>query len=514
MKQYTASTQSNDKLYLLSSAPVPKALMALGLPIMLGMLINALYNLADAFFVAGLGEIPMAAISVVFPLGQVIVGLGLMFGNGAASYLSRQLGRGDTEAADKTASTALYCSLLAGAFLIFPAALFLRPVLTLLGATATILPSAAAYGRIYVPAAIFNVFNVTMNNIVTSEGAPKTAMGALITGAVLNICLDPLFICVFGMGVTGAAAATAISQGVSSLVYIRYILCKRSVFTFSIKRFHPERRLLAEILKIGVPTLIFQLLTSLSIALINQKAGSYGDAAIAAMGAVTRVTSMGTLAVFGFLKGFQPLAGFSFGAKNFDRLHASVRASVAWSTGFCVTAGLLMALLSGPIVSLFADGGGDMVLLGQRALTASGLAFCLFGFHTVYACLFLALGRARAGLFLGACRQGICFIPAILLLPALWDINGVLYAQPVADVLSAVITAVMALRLHRELAAAASAGQADSGADEQTDGQADDQTVSRKNGQTDYQTDSRAASQADREAYDQADHRTDCGTNS
>lgn len=169
-----------------------------------------------------------------------------------------------------------------------------------------------------------------------------------------------------------------------------------------------------------------------------------------------------------------------------------------------------MALLSGQIVSLFASGGGDMVLLGQRALTASGLAFCFFGFHTVYACLFLALGRARAGLFLGACRQGICFIPAILLLPALWDINGVLYAQPVADVLSAVITAVMALRLRGELAAAASADQADHEADDQTDGQADGQTVSRKNGQTDYQTDSQAASQAD----GGADHRTDCGTNS
>ena len=156
--------ERNNKLELLGSAPIPKALMALGIPIMIGMLINALYNLVDAYFVSGLGKSQMGAISVVFPLGQVVVGLGLMFGNGAASYLSRLLGRGDKDTADKVASTALYSSILIGAIIILLSAIFLKPILVMLGATETIMPYALTYARIYVLSCVFNVFNVTMNN--------------------------------------------------------------------------------------------------------------------------------------------------------------------------------------------------------------------------------------------------------------------------------------------------------------------------------------------------------------
>ena len=290
--------ERNNKLELLGSAPIPKALMALGIPIMIGMLINALYNLVDAYFVAGLGKSLMGAISIVFPLGQVVVGLGLMFGNGAASYLSRLLGRGDKDTADKVASTALYSSILIGAIIILLSTIFLKPILVMVGATETIMPYASTYARIYVLSCIFNVFNVTMNNIVSSEGAAKTTMCALLLGAVLNIGLDPLFIYALDMGVAGAAIATAISQMVSTLVYLTYVLRKKSVFTFSIKEFSPTRQMMTEILKIGVPTLVFQLLTSLSIALINRVSSNYGDSVIAGMGAVTRITSLGTLVVF------------------------------------------------------------------------------------------------------------------------------------------------------------------------------------------------------------------------
>ena len=444
----------NKKMELLGSAPIPKALMALGIPTMIGMMINALYNLVDAYFVGGLGESQMGAISIVFPLGQVVVGLGLLFGNGAASYLSRLLGRGDQDTANKVASTALYSSVSIGAAVIFLATIFLKPILRLLGATDTIMPYAITYARIYVLSSIFNIFNVTMNNIVTSEGAAKTTMCALLTGAVLNIGLDPVFIYVLEMGVAGAAIATAISQVVSTLVYLAYIFGKKSAFTFSVKAFGPTREMMAEILKIGVPTLIFQLLTSLSIALINRAAKGYGDAVIAGMGAVTRVTSMGTLVVFGFLKGFQPIAGFSYGAKKFDRLREAIRTSIIWSTAFCVIVGLLMALLSTQIVSQFTKGNAEMISVGQKSLMANGFSFILFGYYTVYSSLLLALGKGRAGFILGACRQGICFVPVILILPAIWGINGILYAQPVADVLSAAITVWMAMRLHKELNAA------------------------------------------------------------
>lgn len=443
--------EANKKMELLGSAPVPKALMALGIPIMIGMLINALYNLVDAYFVSGLGESQMGAISIVFPLGQVVVGLGLMFGNGAASYLSRLLGQGAKNTANKVASTALYSSVLIGAAMILLASIFLKPILNQLGATDTIMPYALTYARIYVISSIFNVFNVTMNNIVASEGAAKTTMCALLLGAVLNIGLDPVFIYVFEMGVAGAAIATAISQGVSFLVYLFYVLRKQSVFTFSIREFAPTRQMLAEILKIGVPTLTFQILTSLSIMLINRGARGYGDAVIAGMGAVTRITSMGTLVVFGFLKGFQPVAGFSYGAKKFDRLREAIRTSILWSTVFCVIVGLLMAALSTQIISQFTDGNAELISVGAKSLMANGFSFILFGFYTVYSSLFLAIGKGMAGFILGACRQGICFVPVILLLPKVWGMNGILYAQPIADVLSAVVTVFMAVHLHKEL---------------------------------------------------------------
>lgn len=439
------------KMELLGSTSIPKALLAMGIPTMIGMLVNAFYNLVDAYFVGGLGESQMGAISVVYPLGQVVVGLGLLFGNGAASYISRLLGRGDKENADKVASTALYSSVSVGAVIILISMVFLHPILKLLGATDSILPFAATYASIYIVSCIFNVFNVTMNNIVTSEGAAKTTMCALLTGAILNIALDPLFIYVFDLGVAGAAIATAISQAVSTFVYLTYIFRKKSVFHFRVKDCTYTKENMSEIFKIGIPTLVFQILTSVSISLINNAAGDYGDSAIAGMGVVTRLISMGSLSVFGFIKGFQPIAGYSYGAKKFNRLREAIKTSILWSTAFCVIFGVILALFPTAIVSQFTKGDAEMIRIGAASLRANGISIILFGFYTVYSSLFLALGKGREGFILGACRQGICFIPVILFLPMVWGLNGIMYAQPIADVLSAVITVFMAIPLHKKL---------------------------------------------------------------
>jgi len=413
--------QSKQKNRIIGKYSIPKALLAMGIPTMIGMLINALYNLVDAYFVGGLGESQMGAISVVYPLGQVVVGLGLLFGTGAASYISRLLGQRDKEQANTVASTALYSSLAVGAVIILLSVIFLNPILRLLGATESILPYASTYAGIYIISCIFNVFNVTMNNIVTSEGAAKTTMCALLFGAVLNIGLDPLFIDTLNLGVAGAAIATAISQLVSTVVYLVYIFQKKSTFRFTIKDCAFSKDVLSEIFKIGISTLLFQLLTSLSISMINNASGNYGDAVIAGMGVVTRLVSMGSLTVFGFIKGFQPIAGLAF------------------------------SLFSTAIVSQFTAGNTEMIRTGANSLRINGITFMLFGYYTVYSSLFLALGKGKEGFLLGACRQGICFIPVILILPAVWGLNGILYAQPIADVLSALITVFMAIPLHKNL---------------------------------------------------------------
>lgn len=443
--------QPNKKMELLGSAPIPKALLALGLPTMIGMLINALYNLVDTYFVGGLGTDHMGAVTVAFPLGQIVVGLGLLFGNGAAAYLSRLLGRGDKDTANKVASTALYSSVLIGGIVILCSVIFLEPILRQTGAIESVMPYAVTYTSIYITISIFNVFNVTMNNIVSSEGAAKTAMCALMAGAILNVVLDPIFIYILNFGVAGAAIATAISQIVSALIYLFYIFRKKSVFTFRIKECCFSKEIMSEILKIGISTMVFQLLTSLSISMINNAAKEYGGSVLAAMGPLTKIMSMGSLIVFGFLKGFQPIAGFSYGAKKFDRLQEAIKTSILWSTTFCVIFGLAAAVFSTDIMSLFTKSDMEMIRVGSIVLRASGVSFILFGFYTVYSFLFLVMGKAKEGCILGACRQGICFVPVILILPMLWGLNGILYAQPIADVLSAIVTAYMAVQLHKEL---------------------------------------------------------------
>lgn len=443
--------KQNAKTELLSSAPIPKALLAMGIPTMIGMLVNALYNLADAWFVSGLGESQVGAIAVVYPLGQLVVGLGLLFGNGASSYISRQLGRGDLDQANRAAGTALYSSLAVGAAAVAAALLFLTPLLRLLGATDSLLLYARAYAGIYILSCLFGVFNVAMNNIVTSEGAAKTTMLVLLTGAALNVALDPLLIYGLGWGIAGAAAATALAQMISTCIYLWYAASGRSLFRLRPQDCCFSREILSEILKIGVPTLAFQLLTILSIALTNHTAGRYGDAAIAGLGVVTRLMSVGSLTVFGFLKGFQPLAGYSYGAGRPARLREAIKTAAIWSTAFCMLFGGGCALFAPGIVSRFAGESAGMLAVGVKALRLNCAAFILFGFYTVYSFLFLALGKGREGFFLGACRQGICLLPLLLLLPPVWGVDGLLYAQPIADLLSAAIAGCMAVRLHHGL---------------------------------------------------------------
>lgn len=445
--------ERNKKTELLGNAPIPKALLALGLPTMIGMMVNALYNLVDAYFVSGLGTSQNGAIAVAFPLGQIIVGLGLLFGNGAASYISRLLGKGEKDTANKVANTALFSSIFVGTVIIILTFIFLNPILKLLGATESILPYAVTYTSIYIISCIFNVFNVTMNNIVTSEGAAKTTMYALLSGAVLNIILDPILIYTFNLGIAGAAIATAVSQMVSTCVYLYYILSKKSNFTFNIKDYSLSKDIMAEIFKIGIPTLVFQLLTSLSIALISAiaKTNGYGDSVIAGMGDVTRIVSMGSLMVFGFIKGFQPIAGYNYGAKKYERLYEAIKITIIWSTVFCVIFGSTVAIFSSGIMSGFTKDDMELINVGRKALIANGLSFFIFGFYTVYSSLFLSLGKGKEGFIIGALRQGLCFLPVILVLPLIFGLDGIIYSQPLADILSGAVTVFMASRLRKEL---------------------------------------------------------------
>jgi len=442
--------EKSNRIYLLEEAGVASALLKLGIPTMVGMLISALYNAIDAYFVGGLGMSQMGAVSVVFPVVQIIIGLGMMFGAGASSYISRLLGKGDNEQADKTASTSLFSGLLVGAIIIIGIMVFLDPVLTALGSTETILPYARAYAKIYVTGSIINVFTVMMNNLLTAQGATKFTMIAMLTGSIANVILDPVMIYGMDLGIEGAAIATVISLCINMALYIGYIAKKKGVLRFSVRNIDPSKTIYAEVLKIGIPVLLFQLLASTAMGSINTAAKPYGDFAVAAMGAVIRIMTVVTYVVFGFLKGFQPFAGYNYGAKKYERLKKSIRLCMIWSTVFCIVAAIVLFIFADPIVSLFGTD-TEMAGIAAKALRLNAVLFITFGFQMVYASLYLAIGKSLVGSVLSLSRQGIFFFPLVLVLPHVMGLTGVVWVQPMADLLTTILTIVFAVRINHTL---------------------------------------------------------------
>jgi len=448
--------QSNNRISIMRDEPVTAALMKLGVPTMIGMLISALYNAIDAYFVGGLGMSQMGAVSVVFPIVQIVIGLGMMFGAGASSYISRSLGKGDNTEANRAASTALFASVLVGAVIIAGIMIFLDPVLVSLGATDTILPYAKGYAQIYVTGSIINVFTVTMNNLLTAQGATRFTMIAMLTGSITNVILDPIMIYGLDWGIEGAAIATVISLCVNMALYIGYIATKQGVLRLSVRNIQLSPQLLGEILKIGIPVLLFQLLASASMGLTNSAAKPYGDYAVAAMGAVTRIMTIGTYIVFGFLKGFQPFAGYNYGAKRFDRLKKAIHLCLIWSTAFGIAVALILVIFAEPIVSLFGTD-AEMVKLASTALRLNAILFITFGYQMVYASLYLSIGKSLVGGLLSLSRQGIFFLPLIYILPRLFQLSGVIWVQPAADLLTITVTFIFAIKINRALTVGTSA---------------------------------------------------------
>ena len=442
--------EKSKRIYLLEEAGVASALLKLGIPTMVGMLISALYNAIDAYFVGGLGMSQMGAVSVVFPIVQIIIGLGMMFGAGASSYISRLLGKGDNEQADKTASTSLFSGLLVGAIIIIDIMVFLDPVLTALGSTETILPYARAYAKIYVTGSIINVFTVMMNNLLTAQGATKFTMIAMLTGSIANVILDPVMIYGMDLGIEGAAIATVISLCINMALYIGYIAKKKGVLRFSVRNIDSSKTIYVEVLKIGIPVLLFQMLASVAMGSINTAAKPYGDYAVAAMGAVTRIMTVVTYVVFGFLKGFQPFAGYNYGAKKYERLKKSIRLCMIWSTVFCIVAAIVLFIFADPIVSLFGTN-TEMVDIAAKALRLNAVLFITFGFQMVYVSLYLAIGKSLVGSVLSLSRQGIFFFPLVLVLPHVMGLTGVVWVQPMADLLTTILTIVFAVRINHTL---------------------------------------------------------------
>ncbi len=442
--------RKDQKIKLMAEEKIPKVLLKFSVPVIIGMLVTAFYNVIDAMFVGGLGTSAIGAVSIAFPISMFLIGLGLTFGSGASSYISRLLGQGDSIEANRTASTAFFSSLFIGGITVTILLYFLDNVLLSFGTTATILPYAKDFAFIFIAGSILSIINVTMNNIAISEGAAKLSMTAMIAGAVINIILEPLFIYTFAWGIKGAAIANVVAQSITTFLYLRYFGGNKSYVKIAFQYFVFDKGIYSQILKVGIPLLIYQILTSASMGLTNAAASNFGDAAVAAMGIVTRVFAIVTYVVFGYSKGFQPLAGYNYGAKKFDRLKEAVSVSLKWTTWFCGISAVLIIVFSNSIVALFSNDSA-VIAIGSKALIANSIIFISFGFQTIYISLFLALGKAKEGGVLSIGRQGIFFIPVILILPSIIGIDGVIYTQLIADLLTTILTAILAVSLKKEI---------------------------------------------------------------
>jgi putative MATE family efflux protein len=434
----------------LGTESINKLLIRMSIPSIIAMTVNAFYNLIDAIFISYLGTAAIGAVSIAFPIFAMVGAFGLLFGIGTASYVSRLLGAKDKERADQTASISILISALTSFLFVISGLFLLQPLLRNFGATDTIMPFAQVYTRILLFGSFFTILNMNLNHIVRSEGNPKLSMNAMLIGAFTNIILDPVFIFLFGWGIAGAAIATVISQAITFFLLFRYFVSKSSYLHIRRKYLTFNLAIIWEILKIGFPSFVRQFLASFSIALINLSASLYGDPAVAAIGIVFRVISIGMFPLFGFAQGFQPIASFNFGAKNIDRLLQTVRLGYRWSTIFCTIFALICIIFAHQIIRLFSVD-QDVLSIGKLSIWAVSSLFPFFGYQIITAVLFTAIGDGVPAAILSLARQGLFLIPAIILLPRFYGLYGVIFSQTLADFLTIFLTLIMSFRIIRKL---------------------------------------------------------------
>lgn len=436
---------------MMEKESISKVLLKLSVPAIIAMLINAIYNIVDTMFVGMLNNTSaIAAVSIVYPLFMFIGAIGVMFGAGGASYLSRLLGEKKKKEADKTLTSTIIIGCIFSLIFTVISIIFLDEFLLMYGATETTMPYAREYGYTIVLGAIFTIGTGIMSNTIRAEGNSKYSMIATCIGGVINIILDPIFMFKFGMGIKGAAVATVISQLVSFIFLLRYYYSKKSYIKLGIKFLKPTFNMFFEILKIGIPIFVTQVLASFALGFMNLGAKPYGDAAVAAMGIVFRVMSIGFYIVFGIGQGFQPVAGYNYGAKNFTRLKEAVKLSIKWS----IISGIVISIL----FIVFAEGcmliftrDREVINIGIKAFRAASLLFPLFGYVNTYAVLYQALGKALGAFILSISRQGIFYIPLIFILPKFIGLEGVIFCQTAADGLAFIETFIMAIWLNKNL---------------------------------------------------------------
>ena len=427
--------QQEQKFIQMTQPPVGRLICRLAAPCIISMLVTAFYNMADTFFVGMLkSNAATGAVGVVFSMMAIIQAVGFFFGQGSGNYISRLLGKKDYEDASRLAATGFFSAIAAGALICAVGLIFLEDLAFLLGSTETILPYTKDYLRIILIGAPWMTSSLVLNNQLRYQGSANYAMIGIVSGAVLNIALDPLLIFTCNMGVAGAGLATIISQFVSFCLLL--IGCsKGSNIHIRFRNFQLKPFYYKMIFKGGLPSLARQCLASLATITLNHAARPYGDVVIAAMGVCQRITMFGASAMIGFGQGFQPVCGFNYGAKLYNRVRQGFWFCVKGSFGFLVAVSLLGYIFAPNLISLFRDD-PEVIACGAAALRFQCITFPAQSWIVMSNMMEQSMGRTVSATFLAVARQGVFFIPSVLILTALLGITGIQMAQACADLLT------------------------------------------------------------------------------
>ena len=435
----SAEDRTAQQFRKMTETPIPKLILSLAAPTILSMLITSIYNLADTFFVGQISTSASGAVGVVSSLMSIIQALGFMLGHGAGSIISRSLGSQNTKAATRFASTSFFTALTFGLILAAVGLTTLPHFMMLLGSTETILPHACAYARPILIAAPLMMSSLVMNNILRYEGKASFAMIGLVTGGVLNMVLDPVFIFGFGLGTAGAGIATALSQSISFCILLSMFLRGKTVSQFQLSAVTRSPAAFGTILMTGLPSFGRQGLNSIGGMLLNIAARSYGDAAVAGMSIVSRIFMFIISVAIGTGQGFQPVAGFNYGARKYRRVEKACVFTMCAS--FCFLSVIVAACWfnAEALIKLFRDD-PEVTAIALPAFRYQCFACFLQPVIVAGNMLFQSIGKSGRATFLACCRQGVFFIPLILTLPRMFGLLGVEICQPIADVLTFVVT--------------------------------------------------------------------------
>lgn len=434
--------KQQEKYIEMTQKPVESLVLKLALPTIISMLITTFYSMVDSFFVGKINTSAVGSVGIVFSFMTVIQATGFFFGHGSGNYISFMLGKQKKQEASEMASVGFIFALIGGLLIGILGIIFLEPLALLLGSTPTILPYTKDYLGFILIGAPYMTASLVLNNQLRFQGNALYAMIGLTIGAVMNMILDPIFIFTFGLGVKGAAIATIISQFFSFLLLL-YGTTRGGNIRLKIANFKPSMRLIREIIKGGLPSLMRQALTGISTVFLNRFAGMYGDAAIAAVSIVQRIMVFSSSAVIGFGQGFQPVCGFNYGAGFYHRVRKAF-----W---FCIKVGFISLLIvslaafvfAPQLVTLFRANDPKVIEIGARALRYSALTLPLTTWVVISNMMMQNMGKVIHASFLAAARQGLILIPVLAVMSQIWGLEGLILSQPIADLITLTIAVFM-----------------------------------------------------------------------